>query len=87
MTYDISLKRKWDQYSIKQTAFHEGKDEGKREGILEGKREGLVVGIKKGAFNKAREIALKLHNKGLSMDLITESTGLSEAEINELLKK
>lgn len=79
MTYDISLKRKWDQYSIKQTAFHEGKDEGKREGI--------EIGIQKGASNKSREIALKLHKKGLSMDLITESTGLSEQEINELLKK
>jgi hypothetical protein len=36
MTYDIRLKRKWVQYSIKKIAFNEGKDEGKREGILEG---------------------------------------------------
>jgi predicted transposase/invertase (TIGR01784 family) len=78
MTYDISLKRKWDQYSIKKTAFNEGKDEGKREGI--------VVGIQKGEINKTREIALKLLNKGVPIDLIRDSTGLSEKEITQMLK-
>ena len=83
MTYDISLKRKWDQYSIKETAFNEGKEEGKSEG----KHEGIVLGIQKGEMNKTREITLKLLHKGTSIDLIMELTGLSEIEITQLMQE
>lgn len=31
MAYDMSLKKKWDEYSIKETAFNDGKLEGKLE--------------------------------------------------------
>lgn len=64
MTYDVSLKRKWDEYSIKETAFNDGK----KEGMLEGKR----------------SIARKLLKKGLAIDLIAETTGLSKEEIARL---
>jgi len=68
MAYDVSLKRKWDEYSIKETAFNDGK----KEGVLEGKREGIQT------------IARELLKKGLSIDLIAETTGLSKEEIARL---
>jgi len=68
MAYDVSLKRKWDLHSIKETAFNDGKIEGKREG----------------ADEKSRIIARELLKKGLSIDLIAETTGLSKEEIDQL---
>lgn len=68
MAYDVSLKQKWDLYSIKTTAFNDGKKEGMLDGILEGKR----------------AIARELLKKGLPTDLIAETTGLSEEEIARL---
>lgn len=76
MAYDTSLKRKWDEFSIKETAFEDGFDKGK----LEGKEEG----IEEGADKKARAIARELLKKGLPVDLIAETTGLSREEIEQL---
>jgi predicted transposase/invertase (TIGR01784 family) len=62
MDYDKSLKKKWDDYSIQQTAYNEGK------------------------LEQTRAIARELLKNGVSMDLITKSTGLSEEEIAEIAK-
>lgn len=70
MAYDMSLKKKWDEYSIKQTAFNEGKLEGKLEG----------------AHKKARDIAQNLLKKGYSNDAISELTGLSRDEVAKLVE-
>lgn len=64
MAYDVSLKQKWDLYSIKTTAFNDGR----KEGMMEGKR----------------SIALELLKKGLSIDLIAETTGLSVEIVMQL---
>src|SRR5690606_15332330 len=63
--YNASLKNKWDEESIRQTAILEkekarkqGLDEGREEGREEGLKEGLKEGRKEGAL----AIALKLKN-------------------------
>ena len=79
MAYDRSLKKKWDEYSIKETAFNDGK----QEGIEEGKLKGIAEGSKQ----KAIDIAHKLLKLGLPLPQIAATTGLNEEEIEELSRK
>lgn len=58
----------------------EGKKEGRKEGIIEGKKQGIEQGTKK---NKI-EIAKKMLNKNMPIELIMEITELSEEEIIKL---
>jgi len=55
--------------------FNEGHESGKIEGKIEGER------------NRNIEIAKSMLNKNYSFDEITELTGLSEEEIEELKEK
>ncbi len=71
-TYEHSLKIYRDLKGVIDTAFDEGKIEGKKEGKVEGKKEGIL------------EIALKMKSKGLSSKDISELTGLNESEIEKL---
>ena len=48
------------------------------------KEEGVVLGMEKGAHNRNIEIARKLLRKGISLDIISEATGLSQSEIESL---
>ncbi len=62
----------------------EGKYKGKREGRLEGKREGRLEGKREGRLEGKIEIAKNLKAKGMSVDFIQDTTGLSFEEINKL---
>ncbi|WP_238387282.1 PD-(D/E)XK nuclease family transposase [Sphingobacterium olei] len=73
--YDVSLKRKWDAESIRETAVFErerAKEEGRQQGRAEGERK------------KAIETALKLKKMGIAIADIAEGTGLSIEEIEKL---
>lgn len=70
--YDQSLKYKWDNESVMEYAVSTAKEMGMAEGLAEGEHK------------KALDIALKMKNKGLSIDQIVEFTGLSATEIEEL---
>ena len=78
ITYDIT----------KDGLFLEGKKEGKREGKKEGKREGKKEGIKEGVLKERKrrnlEVAKNLKRAGVEIKIISESTGLSLAEIKKL---
>lgn len=67
-SYEISLKTYRDLKGVIDTAYDEGKTEGKTEGKIQGKI----------------EVAGKMKLKGLSPKDISEVTGLSESEIEEL---
>lgn len=69
MAYDMNLKKKWDEYSIKETAFNDGKQEGIEEGIERGKRE------------EKHAIARELLKIGLPIKQIAATIGLTEEEI------
>ncbi len=71
-TYDESLKIYWDNYSVIETAKHEGRQAGLQEGREEGKKERDI------------EIARELKRNGVSMDVIALSTGLTKEQIEKL---
>ncbi len=87
-TYDESLKIYWDNYSVIETAKHEGRqlgrEEGREEGRQEGKEEGRQEGIEIGASQKSLEIAKRLKQKGVAVEVITETTGLTRQQIEKL---
>ncbi len=67
-TYDESLKVYWDNYSVIQTAKHEGRELGREEG----KKERDV------------EIAREMKKEGDPTDRIARITGLSKEQIENL---
>ena len=73
--YDISLKRKWDA----QGALTYAEQKGREEGLEKGREEGLEKG--------KREAALKMLEKGMTVELISDILGLSIEEIEELKDK
>ena len=60
----------------------EGLKEGKEKGIIEGKKEGIIEGILK---NK-KDMVINFNNNGVSIDIISKSTGLSIDEVNDIIK-
>ena len=50
----------------------------------EARNEGISLGITQGAYQKAVETAKVLKSAGVSINLITDSTGLSVEEIEKL---
>jgi predicted transposase/invertase (TIGR01784 family) len=90
--YENSLKTYRDLKSVIDTAYDEGKQEGrlegklegrlegKQEGRLEGKLEGKLEGIQEGKL----EIAKSLKENGIPTELIQKTTGLSKEEVERL---
>ncbi|TZF86383.1 Rpn family recombination-promoting nuclease/putative transposase (plasmid) [Pedobacter sp. BS3] len=67
--YDVSLKRRWDEYSVKETIRQkieegrergraEGRAEGRVEGRVEGREQGRTEGIEKGKAEIVRNLIL-----------------------------
>jgi predicted transposase/invertase (TIGR01784 family) len=66
--------------SILEEGLAEGLAEGKAQGLLEGKAQGLA----EGEAQAKREIALNLLSRGVAIDIIVASTGLSTEEVQQL---
>ncbi len=79
-----------EEYKAK--LFEEGRQEGRQEGISEGvrkgKQEGIREGVRKGKLEGKlegiREIARKLKQSGIALEIISKNTGLSLDEIEAL---
>ena len=86
--YEESIKEYWDYYSTMNTAIKKGHAEGLEEGLEKGRAEGLEKGLEKGrAEGKLEgilETARKMKQKGMPDDLISEMTGLSADEIQNV---
>jgi len=78
--YEESLKYYRDLNNVVNTSRAEGMDEGRKQGL----EEGLEEGFKKGKKEKAFEIAKTLKDSGVTIEIIMQSTGLSEEEIDLL---
>ena len=95
MAYEDSLKYYRDVKNSLDTAFEEGKIEGKIEGFEEGKQvgieEGEQIGLEKGKaegeHQKAIKTAEKCLLKGYTIKETAEITELSEAEVKEIAQK
>lgn len=75
-TYEQSLKKYRDWYSIQQTA----KREGRAEGLAEGRAEGLV----EGKLETQKAIVQNLLKLNMSVELICQATGLTTEQISQL---
>ena len=70
--YQRALMNYWDYHNTMEAAIQEGMEKGMEKGIEKGKTEGKI------------ETARNLKQLGVSMDVIVQATGLSEAEIQQL---
>jgi len=88
--YESSLKLYRDLKGVIDTAFIEGRSEGKIEGLEEGRQEGLeegrlegleegrLEGLQEGKYNMAK----LLKDNGVQIQLIIQTTGLTREEID-----
>jgi flagellar biosynthesis/type III secretory pathway protein FliH len=95
--YEDSKKNYSDIKNSMDTAFEEGKVEGKvegkEEGKVEGKEEGLkqgeIKGLKKGRIEGKKAIIIDVIRKGVSKDIsietLTDLTGLTEKEVLDII--
>lgn len=86
--YDEHLNAIMIQNDVLDGAKLEGRMEGRMEGRIEGRMEGLeegrIEGLAEGEAKKQREIAANMKKLGLDTQLISQTTGLSPAEIDNL---
>lgn len=82
--YDRDMESLRYQKSVIQTGWIEGHAEGKAEGRAEGHAEGKAEGRAEGRAEATMELARKMKSLGMSIDAITECSGLSPDEIAKL---
>ena len=98
--YDESIKTMRDHISAYETAINkgrreglaegekkgrlEGKAKGHSEGLKEGLSKGKIEGRSEGAKEEKIQTARRMKAKGLTLDFISEMTGLSPEEIASL---
>ena len=95
--YEDSKKCYRDIKNSMDTAFEEGKVEGKVEGKEEGLKQGEIKGLKKGRIEGMKEgriegkkaIIIDVIRKGVSKDIsietLTDLTGLTENEVLDII--
>ena len=59
-------------------------EEGMKEGLKEGMKAGMKAGLEKGEQKKQIEIARKMREDGISIDIIIKYTGLQSSDIENL---
>ncbi len=74
--YDVSLKRKWDEFSALEYATEQG--------ILQGIQQGMLQGMQQGELNGLRKSAKNMLNLGLDVDLVAKYLNLPVDEIKKL---
>lgn len=74
--YRESQKDFWDLFAVTETAEKKGRAEGRAEGLVEGE----AIGAEK----RNAQIARNLKAMGISLEQISQATGLTVDEINEL---
>jgi predicted transposase YdaD len=72
MIYEARMKEMRDQAAWLDEAQTKGLAQGIEQGILQGIQQGIVQGI----AHKAREVAIKLRDKGLPVAEILDLTGV-----------
>ena len=70
--------------SIRDEATKKGLKEGLEKGLERGIKQGLEQGLERGTEQSKNEIAKNMLKKGLDISLISEVTGLSNEQINNL---
>ena len=78
----------WDGVRVENAIINDAEEKGEKIGIAKGEKIGIEKGIEIGraeeAKNKTFEFAREMKEKGFDNPTITEMTGLTEQEINDL---
>ena len=89
--YEAGLKALEDHVDFKEMLEEgiargraEGRAEGKAEGLAEGKAEGLAEGLAKGIKETQLSTARKMLKLGMTIEEISEITGLTKEEIGNM---
>ena len=83
--YEACLKVYRDNYNTWIYMKEQALKEGIAKGIEQGIEQGIKIGVNKGKKENSYEVARKMKQKGLSVDMIAECTGLSNSEIEKLM--
>ena len=83
--YAESVKDYWDYYSTMKTAHKKGKAEGREEGLAEGEAMGRAEGLAEGQQKEKTDTVLRLKALGLSIEQISQGTGLTADEVTTIL--
>jgi predicted transposase/invertase (TIGR01784 family) len=75
----------YDKWKIAAMTERSAINDAKREGEAIGLEKGEAIGLEKGEYKKAATIAEKLLQKGMSIEDICDTTGLSKQQIEELI--
>lgn len=81
------MRRKAAEEGLKEgmkAGLEKGVKKGRLEGIKEGMKEGMKEGLEKGEQKKQIEIARKMREDGISIDIIIKYTGLQSSDIENL---
>ena len=89
---DVTLdERAWVEKRSRELAEHtratemyEAREEALEQGRSEGFAEGEKIGEERGEASKALKMAKALKEKGVSIDIIAETSGLTKEEIEQL---
>ncbi|APJ04353.1 hypothetical protein AXG55_10720 [Silvanigrella aquatica] len=79
--YNSRQKYLHDYMSDTASKFEEGMEIGMEKGINIGVEKGINIGVEKGENKKNIENAKKLYQFGVSIDIISKTTGLTQEEI------
>ncbi|WP_439257082.1 hypothetical protein [Lonepinella sp. BR2271] len=90
--YDVSLKRKWDEFSALENAteqgilqgIQQGMLQGMQQGIQKGMQQGIQQGMQQGIKQGLRESAKNMLSLGLDLEIISKAVGLPVDEIKKL---
>ncbi len=85
--YELRLKAIRDEENIRLTGIEEGMARGLRKGRIQGRKAGLKEGLEVGRNERNIEIAKNMLKKGMEIKDISEITGLSIEEIENIDKK
>ena len=72
--YDVSLKRRWDEYNVRETARQRGLEEGREEGREIGREIGREEGLEKGKAEIARNL---ITDFGFSDEQVAKAANVS----------
>ena len=98
-TQNSIYKAEHDAQAIKLSALNKGLEEGRKQGIIEGRAEGIKQGIEQGVkqgiqqgIEQGRQQGLqeavrRFHENGLSLEIISQSLGISLEETEKFINQ
>ena len=78
LVYERELERELKE------GLEKGLEQAKKQGLEQGLEQGLKQGLEQGIELKAQEMARALKDRGISIEIIAETSGLSREEIDKL---